>query len=113
MNNSKLTTHSSQLAALVTEVLAANKYRHLDPGLVQHVGAQVLRSTPQLKAAVKETKSRLHQSAAAYIRTTPHYDSWPVSYTHLDVYKRQIQNICLTYTRNRATLHRVNNGRAI
>ena len=76
MNNSKLTTHSSQLAALVTEVLAANKYRHLDPGLVQHVGAQVLRSTPQLKAAVKETKSRLHQSAAAYIRTTPHYDSW-------------------------------------
>lgn len=76
MNNSQLSTQRSKLDALVAEVLAANKYRHLDPGLVQHVGAQVLRSTPQLKAAVKESKSRLHQSAAAYIRTTPRYDAW-------------------------------------
>ncbi len=66
----------TKLDQLLHEVLSAAKYRHIDPDLVRRIGLQVLRSTPQLKAAVKETKSRLHQSAAAYARTTPHYAAW-------------------------------------
>ena len=33
---------------------------------------------------------------------------WPVSYTHLDVYKRQVQDLCKTYGTGETEVHALN-----
>lgn len=66
----------TQLEALVEQVLASPKYQAIDPTLVQTVGARELAAHRSLKAAVKETKGRLHQVAGAFLDRAPRYNAW-------------------------------------
>lgn len=63
-----------ELARLVTAVLAAPKYRHISPDLVQRIGRQELAVRHNFKEAVKATKNKLHQVGGAYYTTRIEYD---------------------------------------
>lgn len=65
-----------QLEVLVAEVLASAKYRMISPSLVRAVGARELAAHGSLRAAVKETKGRLHQVAGAFLDRAPRYARW-------------------------------------
>lgn len=67
---------SQRLDELVAEVLGSAKYRAISPELVRAVGARELAARPSLKLAVKETKTRLHQVAGAFLDRAPRYDQW-------------------------------------
>jgi 16S rRNA (guanine(1405)-N(7))-methyltransferase len=67
---------ASALDALVAEVLASSKYRHMSPELVRTIGAQELANRRTLRDAVKETKGRLHQVAGAFLDRAPRYKDW-------------------------------------
>ncbi len=55
------------LDELVRSVRGATKYRHLSADVVRRVGARELASRRSPADAVKATKGKLHQVAAAYI----------------------------------------------
>lgn len=64
------------LRELVDAVRAAAKYRTVCADLVAHIGAQELQKRRNLKAAIKSTKSKLHQVAGAYAGGSVDYDTW-------------------------------------
>lgn len=66
----------SDLDTLVAAVLQSNKYRSVDPGLIRQIGARELLAHTGLKAAVKETKNKLHQVAGAFLDRPPRYGTW-------------------------------------
>lgn len=66
-------THESELDKLVTAVLRSSKYRTVSPVLVRAIGAEELAKRPSLKAAIKATKSKLHQVGGAYLEAKPDY----------------------------------------
>jgi 16S rRNA (guanine(1405)-N(7))-methyltransferase len=55
-----------ELDELVARVLASRKYRNLLPGFVAHVAARERRLGRRRGDALRATKSRLHQSVAAF-----------------------------------------------
>lgn len=55
-----------QVEQLVAAVRAGARYRAVDAALVRAVGAKVLRHQPNLPAAVKHTRNKLHQAAGVY-----------------------------------------------
>ena len=57
---------SDDLDRLLAAVRASAKYAALDEGLIRDVGAKALTRHASLKAAIKATKGKLHQVAAAY-----------------------------------------------
>lgn len=63
-----------QLDKLTEQVLQGAKYREIAPELVQRIGAQELGKRRSFKAAVKATKSKLHQVGGAYQRTNLNYE---------------------------------------
>jgi len=62
----------SDLEQLVALVLAAPKYRAVCPDTVRRLGGEELAKRPTLKAAVKATKTRLHQAFGAFVRPADH-----------------------------------------
>lgn len=62
--------------ALVQAVLDSPKYRAVSPELVRALGLRELAARRNLKAAIKETKNRLHQAAGAYFDARPDYAAW-------------------------------------
>jgi 16S rRNA (guanine(1405)-N(7))-methyltransferase len=69
-------TPPNQLDQLVAEVLAGAKYRAVSPELVRAIGERELATRRSLREAVKETKSRLHQVAGAFLERSPRYVDW-------------------------------------
>ncbi|RMG91568.1 MAG: 16S rRNA methyltransferase [Chloroflexi bacterium] len=62
-----------ELEKLVSAVSQSAKYRHVSPMLIARIGAQELAKRPNLKAAVKATKNKLHQIGGAYLDAQPDY----------------------------------------
>ncbi|HAJ34792.1 MAG TPA: 16S rRNA methyltransferase [Chloroflexi bacterium] len=61
---------------IVRTVLASAKYAALDPTLVAEVAAQEVSKGRRRKDAIKEVKTRLHQSVGAYWDGHTNYASW-------------------------------------
>ncbi|MBM4456142.1 MAG: 16S rRNA methyltransferase [Chloroflexi bacterium] len=66
----------TQLDQLIAAVHGSAKYRQVSLDLVRRIGATELARRRSLKDAVKETKNKLHQSAAAYLDSAPPYAAW-------------------------------------
>lgn len=66
----------NRLDQLVQAVLAGPKYRHICAEFVRDVGARELTKRRGLKEAIKGTKDKLHQVAAAYLEGELPYDAW-------------------------------------
>ena len=74
-----MTVHNSRpdpLEALVAEIQASAKYRHVSEDLIRRLGSQELAVRRNLKEAVKETKNTLHQVAGAFLDRKMRYDAW-------------------------------------
>ncbi len=67
---------SEALEALITAVLASGKYAQLAPDFVRAVATDQLRRHPKHKDALKATKNKLHQVAAAYFDGKFAYGRW-------------------------------------
>lgn len=65
-----------QLAELVAAVRASARYRTIDPQVIERVGRTALQRYSSLKAAIKATKTELHQMIGAYADQAPLYDQW-------------------------------------
>jgi 16S rRNA (guanine(1405)-N(7))-methyltransferase len=65
-----------QLDDLVRAVRATGKYGAIGEELIRNVGRTALATHSTAKAALKETKGKLHQVAAAYMPARSHYDQW-------------------------------------
>jgi 16S rRNA (guanine(1405)-N(7))-methyltransferase len=85
-----------QLDALVAEVLASAKYRAVSPALVREIGERELRARRSLRDAVKETKSRLHQVAGAFLDRAPRYDTWLAELRTASGDEARLRAACLT-----------------
>ena len=73
---------SASLVAEVTQaVLASAKYAALAPALVAELAAQELAKGARVKDAVKQVKSRLHQSVAAYWDGRTDFTAWRATLT--------------------------------
>src|SRR5687767_10641891 len=59
------------VAEVVSAVLAARRYRHLDPHFVSRIATDVFRHARRAKDATDETKRRLHQVFGAYVQDLP------------------------------------------
>ena len=54
----------------------SRKYRTVVPEAIETIAAAELRRHGRLKDALKATKNKLHQVAAAYVAERPDYDAW-------------------------------------
>src|SRR5687768_16535150 len=59
------------VAEVVSAVLAARRYRYLDPHFVTRIARDVCRHARRAKDAADETKRRLHQVYGAYVQELP------------------------------------------
>lgn len=66
----------SELEQLVRKVRASKKYDQVCTALVERVGRRELQIRGSRKQAVKTTKRKLHQVAAAYYERSPNYEAW-------------------------------------
>ena len=64
------------LEQLVAEVQANPKYAAILPDYIKEIGRSELQKRHNLKEAVKETKSKLHQVTGVYFEGKHHYVSW-------------------------------------
>jgi 16S rRNA (guanine(1405)-N(7))-methyltransferase len=64
------------LTELVDTVRTSPKYRAVAPELIRLIGQQELAKRPNLKAAVKATKNKLHQITGAYWQGNANYAEW-------------------------------------
>ena len=67
---------SDELDRLVEAVLKRAKYRNLCADLVRNVAGRELAARHNWREALKATKSKLHQVAAAYLDRRMDYESW-------------------------------------
>lgn len=65
-----------QLLELVEKVQQSPKYAQIDTSLISRIGLEELNKGRKLKEAVKGTKNKLHQVAAAYLEGSPPYAEW-------------------------------------
>ncbi len=68
------TVDEEDLAALVEAVTGSAKYAAIAPDLIRSIGRRELDIRPRLKEAVKQTKRKLHQVAAAYLHVPIDYE---------------------------------------
>ena len=67
---------SADVDLLVAAVLESSKNRHVSPNFIRRFGEEELASQSSVKAAIKETKNRLHQAGGAYLEKMPNYNRW-------------------------------------
>ena len=60
-----------EVEEVVNAVLAARRYRYLDPHFVTRIAQDVCRHARRVKDAADETKRRLHQVYGAYVQALP------------------------------------------
>lgn len=63
------------LEKLIDTVRSSKKYQHIAADFVARLAARELHAQPNLKAAIKSTKNKLHQTAAVY-QNRMRYDDW-------------------------------------
>lgn len=61
---------------LVTAVLSSRKYAHITPDFVRSLALKEIRHQRSYKDALKATRNKLHQVAAAYLLSQPDYALW-------------------------------------
>lgn len=71
-----MSASEEQLDRLVRRVRASAKYDRVVPALAERIGRQELAIRGSRKEAVKATKRKLHQVAAAYYERSPNYAAW-------------------------------------
>lgn len=71
-----------ELNALRQNIQRSRKYRHVCTPLIERLGNDELYKRPQFKVAVKATKNKLHQIAAAYLENPPPYAQWLATLQH-------------------------------
>jgi len=67
---------TDDLSQLLNAVLGSAKYRWVQPGLVERIGAAELGKGRKLKEAIKATKNKLHQIGGAYFSGVHEYEKW-------------------------------------
>ena len=77
-----MSSESQNLQELISRVRSSRRHRSVCTEVVAHVGAQELASSRGLKAAIKATKSKLHQIGGAYFTQEPRYERWLDGLTH-------------------------------
>ncbi len=65
-----------QLEAVIAQTIAGAKYRAICPDLVRSVARRELHAHRTVKAAVKETRAKLHQITGAFFAQRPAYAAW-------------------------------------
>ena len=65
-----------RLDALVAAVAGSPRYRAVSPTLIAALGRRELARRPSLAAAIKGTKSALHQAGGAYLEPRMPYSAW-------------------------------------
>src|ERR1700704_3260688 len=95
MNVAKLTPASPELDQLVEAVLASGKYQHVLPHVVRTIGAQELAKYRNLKASIKATKNKLHQTAGAYQSGKQDYAQWSVALQQAAGDPTALHRICI------------------
>jgi 16S rRNA (guanine(1405)-N(7))-methyltransferase len=72
-----MTEADAKAAREIVRLLSASrKYRTIVPEAIETIALGELRRHGKLKDALKATKNKLHQVAAAYIADRPDYDAW-------------------------------------
>lgn len=66
----------SPIESLLKSVQESSRYANVSPNLIRRLGARELMKRRSLKEAIKETKTRLHQIAGAYLEKPPTYAKW-------------------------------------
>jgi len=100
-----MTQHMLPLDEVLEQVLAHPRYRSIDPGLVRRIAESELRKGRSLREAVKATRSKLHQVAAAYLEETVPYGLWLQRLRDLpgDINHPHVRNFCLEMMRLHAS----------
>ncbi len=88
----------TDLDELVVQIQSVEKYASILPGLIRLIGSRELSKRKNLKEAIKETKSKLHQVGSAYQEKTSPYGNWkaelqrlPRDLSHPDVQQKLIE----------------------
>jgi len=63
------------IEALLENIQQSKKYRYVASDFIRRVGEHELATQKSLKAAIKSTKNKLHQTTTAYQKSM-HYDRW-------------------------------------
>jgi 16S rRNA (guanine(1405)-N(7))-methyltransferase len=69
-------TEKDQLEQLVSAILESSKYRMVCQDFIRLIGSQELTKRPNLKAAIKSSKNKLHQVGGAYLDHKTNYAVW-------------------------------------
>jgi 16S rRNA (guanine(1405)-N(7))-methyltransferase len=78
-----MVNHEDQLDQLIASVQSAEKYKKISPDLVQDIGRMELAKRPNLKEAIKATRSKLHQIGSAFQEKSIPYTKWIEELNHL------------------------------
>jgi 16S rRNA (guanine(1405)-N(7))-methyltransferase len=65
-----------QVEQIVQAVLTSPRYRHLHAGTVRAIAQQEVSKYRSIEAAIKATKSKLHQVSGAYLDRKAEYSNW-------------------------------------
>ncbi len=85
---------ADRLDELVAAVLASGKYRALSPALIRAIGTRELATQPSYRAALKATRSRLHQVVGAFLDRAPRYNTWLAALRDAAGNRERIQAVC-------------------
>lgn len=101
---------TSDLAKLTANIASSAKYRNIAPELIQLIGSQELAKRPQLKAAIKATKNKLHQVTGAYWQGKPDYAKWLALLERTAINSavanpELLQNVCLPLLNHHASTY--------
>lgn len=92
----------TDLDNLAASVLMSAKNRHICPDLIRRFGERELATQTSLKAAIKETKNRLHQAAGAYLASPPNYARWMADLRGANT-TDEVRNLSLDWMRSHAS----------
>lgn len=99
-------TDPASLERIVESVLQSARYRHIYPDVVRRIAEREISRRKTWKEAEKETRSRLHQIAGAYLESVPPYSKWLEtlkSAPDADAYRLELRRMmqCHASTRER------------
>jgi 16S rRNA (guanine(1405)-N(7))-methyltransferase len=103
----KTKTDEDPLSVLVSQVAANPRYREISIDLVRAIGEQELLKRRNLKEAVRETRSKLHQVAVAYQEKPIDYTPWKNEMERLSISLSdlEVQSYCRRMMERHASTH--------
>jgi 16S rRNA (guanine(1405)-N(7))-methyltransferase len=99
------TEFENRLDMLVEQVQKGESYREIQVELIRSIGRRELREQRNLRAAVKATRSKLHQVGGAYLPNPPDYAGWVSQLEQLppDRNTPELKRFCLETMRAHAS----------